>query len=164
MKRLFLVSFCVLTLLSVSFMTLSQEELQIACDDYIAKLETQLSTLNIRLEAFVKAPSSIRSDYYAWQERRLDWQAAKPPECALQIHDDVIAMYADLGDIYAWGLWLELDPTSISGNRLVLEAIDRALVSIESVTQLSVEISGNEITIEGVSDSLRNIADRFANG
>lgn len=164
MKKLFSISFCILILLLGSFITLSQDKEQLACDDYIATLEAQISSLNIRLEAFTKTPSSIRSDYYAWQEKRIRWQEVVPPMCALEIHDDIIAMYANLGDIYAWGLWLELDPTSISGNRLVLEAIDRALSSIESVAQLSGEISGNEIVLEGVSDNLHKIADRFANG
>lgn len=164
MKKLFSISFCVLFLLFVPFLALSQEEKQSTCDDYITTLEGQLSSLNIRLEDFAKYASSIKADYYAWHERRINWQEVKPPECALEIHDDVIAMYANLGDIYAWGLWLELDPTSISGNRLVLEAVDRAISSIENVAQMSAEISGSESTIEGVSDSLHKIADQYING
>lgn len=159
----FLLTLSLLAFIPLIALTQADDE-DVTCDDYVADLELGLSNLNVRLSSFVKTASSLSSGYNAYQERRIEWQEIDPPDCAVEFHDDVIAMYANLGDIYAWGLWLEHDPESNSGNRLVQEAIERAGSSIQSVADMSGEISGNTIGMDDVMDSLDLIADRFANG
>jgi hypothetical protein len=136
----------------------------ITCEDFAADLEQQLSSLNTRLETFAKTPSSLSSDYYTWQERRIGWQEIQIPDCAAEIHPSIISMYANLGDIAAIGLWLEHNPESNSGNRLVQEAITRADVSVQKVADQLSELTGNLIDTSDVSASLNAIAVRFDEG
>lgn len=151
----------IVPLLMCLAMFIQAQDTGAACDAYTDDLEVDLSLINIRLEAFAKAPASLRSDYATWQEKRLAWQAITPPDCAVEMHADVIAMYANLGDISAWGLWLEIDPASVSGNRLALEAVERAGASIADVADASAAISGNQADMGDASGSLSRIAERF---
>ncbi|MBZ0285713.1 MAG: hypothetical protein K8L97_33600 [Anaerolineae bacterium] len=153
-----------LALLFIPAVVRPQDRQSVTCENYIADLENDLSLLNNRLNSFPRTAPSLRSDYAAWQEKRVAWQEITPPDCAVALHASVIAMYANLGDIPAWGLYLEYDPASTSGNRIVQESIERASLSIQSVAEASAAISGNEVNIEGVADSLEAIADRFENG
>jgi hypothetical protein len=135
------------------------------CSEYMMRVERHLTTLDIRLSAFTRGLSSLQSDYIGWQERRIGWQETTPPDCAVELHDDVISMYANLGDISAFGLSLESYPDAPSANRLVQEAIERARESIVSVAEAASEFTGNsEIVLEDINDSLDYIAERFENG
>lgn len=163
MRLGFVIVVCSL-LLIIPIQVLSQDEGSFTCEDYLGDLESELLSLNIRLNTFAKTPNALRSDYLAWQEKRVAWQEITPPDCILSMHDDVIAMYANLGDISLWGLWLEVDPSSNSGMRLVQEAIERAKSSIQSIAESLSELTGNELIIDEVSDSLDAIATRFSEG
>ena len=93
------------------------------------------------------------------------WQAVEPPECAVAIHDDVVAMYANLGDISAFGLYLKVvDPESNSGQRLTQEAIVRTGESIEATAAGLSEVSGIEVDVQAALDSLMPISERIAEG
>lgn len=157
-KMMFVLLFALLLIPAV---VQPQDKQEMTCEDYLNHLEAELSTLYIRLESLARTPASLRSDYAAFQEKRVGWQEISPPDCTTALHADVIAMYANLGDIYAWGLYLEYDPESNSGNRIVQESIDRARLSISTVADAVAEISGNDLDLSDVWNSLEAISDRF---
>jgi hypothetical protein len=161
-KKLLLI---VLILFSfVSIFALAQDSEPMDCDTYVQYLEGQLNGLNNRLGSFVNAPSALRSDYVAWQERRIWWQELDPPECAQELHADVIAMYANLGDISAYGLWLKLEPDSASGIRLAQEAIERTETSILSLVDKLSEIAEIDVDTDSISESLAEISVQLSAG
>lgn len=165
MKRLLLVAVVIMLLIPIFVFAQDDGESDdaIDCETYTANLESEISNLNIRLSSFANTETSLWSDYVAFQEKRITWQEIEPPDCAVPIHADVISMYANIGDIYAAGQWLQQDPASNSGKRIAGESITRAEDSIITVTEELAEISGLEADTEGISDSFADMLDRMTN-
>lgn len=73
----------------------------------------------------------------------------------------MVALYANLGNIYAWGLFLEIELDSTSGNHSVQESIERTTSSVQSMADAAAELSGNKLDLNDVFDSLEAISECF---
>lgn len=145
MKRMILLMFVVL--LSAPQL-LAQDTASPDCDAYVDRVVSAINSTHHRLEFFVNSRSAFISDLTAFTEVRREWEAIDPPDCALEFHADVIAYFANVGDISAFALALDVDPERASAERLFGESIDRATALQESLVESLSEASGNAITFD----------------
>ncbi len=137
---------CVLLVLST---TLAQEQSteSLDCETYVVNLVNSIDGLQNRLKGFVYSSSAIISDLMAFVDLRRQWEDMEPPECAKDIHSDVISLFANVTDAGAFAAAMKLD-FARSRERYFEETVDRIAVYQAVLAKSLSKITGTEIAFK----------------
>jgi len=157
MKKTYYFVFALLFMLSGSlFYAQDDSNSDINCEDYISNLRQEIFDLTDIFNAYLGYQTSdgvydlsvalqvTIEDYQLWVDRRITWETLDPiPSCALFIHDNVISLYASIGDIYTYTLY----SLNIPNDESITEQVELAYKRVEAnILDISAEI---ETVIDG---------------